>query len=55
MNATLAYLRQQGVSMVMLQVDVSNTGARRLYEQFGFDWIEQRNCGERHHHSGNSS
>ncbi|MCO5185141.1 MAG: GNAT family N-acetyltransferase [Anaerolineae bacterium] len=39
MNATLAYLRQQGVSMVMLQVDVSNTGARRLYEQFGFDWI----------------
>lgn len=39
MNTTLAYLRQHGVSTVMLQVDVSNTGARRLYEQFGFAWI----------------
>jgi RimJ/RimL family protein N-acetyltransferase len=36
----LNWCRQKGVSAVMLKVHPENTGARRVYEEAGFDFIE---------------
>jgi GNAT superfamily N-acetyltransferase len=39
MQTALQYLSDRRVETVMLQVDVGNDGARRLYEQLGFAWL----------------
>lgn len=39
MDATLDHLYRRNVKTVMLQVDVDNEGARRLYHHLGFDVI----------------
>ncbi len=36
MDATLDHLVERGINTVMLQVDVDNDGARRLYQDLGF-------------------
>lgn len=39
METTLTHLAQRGVNIVMLQVDVDNDGARRLYYDLGFNTV----------------